>query len=219
MLIWVVMLGVMLTSVFFFFGMRLQNQSLTQREILEKQSKEAYLESYAGYLKSRTAEELEGLATEGFTLDDDYDETDGINNDEVYDITGRVSQSASALEGFLDSGESRGYAVTAGSAFTIEWNNCAYGQEGDLLINQVMNHHIPRATATCSSTFSDATTWTAAAGVDTLALMAISGPLHYRITSQSGDPLEDVEFHLNLSIPFQFGRKIETEEVFTPPTP
>jgi hypothetical protein len=106
-LIWTVMLGAILTSVFFFLAMRLRGSLTTQNELIEYQSGKAYLESYADYLAANPP--IDGPIT--------------FDNGA---ITGTLTSNLTSIEGILDSGETK----TLTGANTFCW-----GTETDLLKN------------------------------------------------------------------------------------
>lgn len=195
-LIWSVMLGVVLTSVFFFFGGRLQSSAATQREVIEHQNAKQYLESYVGYLKDLSPDDLDGLTSIVF---------DGI--------TGELTQTASAITGFLDSGQSSPDFVIADTV-TIEWNRCDLGQGGSLLLNidpTPLGH-----TSNCGEgdLYDEAITVSPSGS---LILTALNAPFHYDIRSNTRTPLTDTKWHLNLSYPLSFRKSIEMKEAFTAP--
>lgn len=152
-LIWTVMLGVVLTSVFFFFAMRLRMNSATQRDTIVYQDQKAYLDSYVGYLMAHPSETT-------------------INFD---DITGSLTQKTFEITGLLDSGAEIPYAIT--DAVTVKWNTC--GQEtGNLLVNDSIEKlHV--ANPTCSE-YEDQVSLPAGTS---LKLKSLDSPFHYSISS------------------------------------
>ncbi|MFH1012333.1 MAG: hypothetical protein V1760_01155 [Candidatus Peregrinibacteria bacterium] len=198
-LIWTIALGVMLTSVFFFFGSRLRGNALSQQSLMRWQSQKAYAESYAGYLKSLNPMTLNSLASADFD-----------------DIKGTVSKETGAIEGFLDNGQSSPVYSIA-EPVTIEWNRCDLAQEGDLLINNTEGPQYHVVAADCAG-YDDIVTFNPATPIhmNKVALTALSGPMHYRISTVSGNRLNDTKYHLNLSIPLQFRKTFEVNETFTP---
>ncbi|PIZ72021.1 hypothetical protein COY07_03835 [Candidatus Peregrinibacteria bacterium CG_4_10_14_0_2_um_filter_43_11] len=199
LLIWTITLGVMLTSVFFFFGTRLQRTASIQRSTIAYQNQKNYLKSYAEYIKTLSMDQLGSLTTA------DLNEVNGNN-----EITGTINHAANSIEGFLDSGESRTYTDLPNEKMLIEWNLCNLEQEGDLIINnETLKNHIPN----CGGGTYDENT--AVTITDTqLTLTAISGPFNYRLSTESGTMLTDVNWHLNLSIPLPFKETFKIEETF-----
>ncbi|MFH1012172.1 MAG: hypothetical protein V1760_00270 [Candidatus Peregrinibacteria bacterium] len=197
-LIWVIALGVMLTSVFFFFGSRLRMNAQGQQGLMRWQSQKTYAESYAHYLSSLSPMILNSLASADFD-----------------DITGTVSKETDVIEGFLDNGQSSPvYNIT--EPVTIEWNRCDLEQEGDLLIREegVPHYHAPNCSPEKKS--DELTEFTPDPIEKTITLQALNGPTHYRITSKTDTKLSDNKFHLKLAIPIALGKTYKIEETFTP---
>lgn len=202
-MIWSLMLGIMLTSVFFFFGTRLRESSLAQQSLIAYQTQRMYVESYADFLRLLPPADL-ALLTRADLPD--------------ADITGTLSQSAAALEGFLDTGEtSPVYLLPDGIGdISIEWNRCDYGQTGDLLIAGSTTPKFHGA-AGCAAGFDEITTITPTPTGATLSFSALSAPFHYRISAMNNLPLGDSEWHLSLSAPLPFGKRYLLEETFSTP--
>lgn len=195
MMIWVVMLGMMLTSVFFFTATRLSGNLLSQQDFSRQASQKRTLESYAGYLKS-----LDPMARESLT------------NADFDDITGTVTQSTPAIEGFVDAGDTVSIPDVPAGDLNLQWNACEFGESGDLVINNdTENIYYP--IGACGEGYADLTPFTLPAE-SVLTLTAITGPLHFRLTSTSGTMFTDTRWHLDLSIPTQFGKDIEWKEDF-----
>ena len=192
-MIWTVLLGVVLTSVFFFFAMRLRENTATQRDTIALQSAKAYLTSYADYLMANPS--------------------DGpINFD---GITGTLTNEGYELEGFLDSGKSVTYESYTGS-LKVEWNKCSDNKQGDLLLTdnaKTAPTELPpfiHDPATCppGPNYDDMRTVSV---TNDFKLTAIDAPFYYRLTSQSGMPITDNKWHLNASMTLPYGKKVEIE--------
>ncbi len=193
-LIWSVMLGLMLTSIFFFFGTRLARNAGLQREVMEKQADESYAQSFADYLDGLTLAELTAL---GPTIS-----FDGME--------GTLSQEAQFIEGFLESGASTPAPYNISTSITLEWNRCDWGEQGDLLID---NDTLEQHTGNCqpNQLYDDAVTLTP---TGSLSLQAITAPLHFRIRSNTATLLTDTQWHLTLSMPLSFGKEFKIEKTF-----
>lgn len=185
-LIWTVLLGVMLTSVFFFTAMRLSGMGAEQRQTIQYQNQKAYLNSYVAYLMKYPSE-----------IDK---EVDGINI--------KLTQNVNEITGILDSGKTSDPYPFAGT-INVEWNLCADNQKGDLDV-QGMPYGYTGGGCTASKEYDDSAT-----GINVpsgFTITAPNAPFHYKITS--ANQLKDSKWHLTASIDLGYGKKIEVEKVF-----
>ena len=113
-LIWTVLLGIALTTIFFFFSQRLNLNTALQRKTMEAQNAELYLDSYANYLASLTFEELKQVAGQ-------IEDGNGL--------TGTLSNSSKQIKGVVDVGETVTYQVSNGKA-KVEWGLCSKNEAG-----------------------------------------------------------------------------------------
>jgi hypothetical protein len=185
-LIWTVLLGVMLTSVFFFMATRLSGMGAEQRQTIQYQNQKAYLDSYVAYLMKHPSE-IDG-------------KVDGI------DI--KLTQNVTEITGIVDSGKSSAPYPFAGT-ITVDWNLC--GEENykaDITIDGAPHQY---AGGGCSGGEYD----DSASGINVpsdFTITAPNAPFYYRITSSN--PMKDNKWHLTASIDFGYGKKIEVEKVF-----
>ncbi len=107
-MIWTVLLGVLLTTVFFFTATRLQFNASVQRETIAIQNQRAYLESFVEYAKSKGP---------------------GVYNFEGMNIT--ISDQVDTIEGFLDIGDIVQFTFI--DDVTVCWNQGT--ENGDIIIN------------------------------------------------------------------------------------
>lgn len=181
-----------LISVFFFFGTRLQRNLETQRELTEYQERQGYLESYAGFIQSIPGPDLPSLTSVDFDT-----------------ITGTLSRETPEITGFLDVGAPAvSYAVS--DPVTIEWNQCEFGESGELLVSEMLHPHA----GDCGGGAVFADNFSLNPG-GTLTLFAPSGPVHYQIKNPAGEPLADTAWHLDLSMPQASGKTLEMKETFS----
>ena len=188
-LIWTVLLGVMLTSVFFFLAMRLAGLGLTQRETMEYQNQKAYLESYVAYLMENPSE-----------LDTTFD------NIEV-----ELTQNVSEITGIVDSQSEVEYEFSG--TIIIDWNLCSENYKGDMEVQGALHEHDGASECESSSAGHD----DQESGVNVpnpFTIKASNSPFHYKITPGLGTQLKDKKWHLEASMDLGYGKKIKIEEVF-----
>ena len=188
-LIWTVLLGVMLTSVFFFLAMRLSGLGLSQRETMEYQNQKAYLESYVAYLMENPSEP-----------DTTFD------NIEV-----ELTQNVSEITGVLDSQGEVEYGFSG--TIIIDWNLCSDNNKGDMEVQGVI--HVHDSASECSSSSAGHDDQESGVNVpDPFSIKAPNAPFHYKITPGLGTQLKDNKWHLEASMDLGYGKKIKIEKVF-----
>ncbi len=189
-LIWTVLLGVVLTSVFFFFAMRLRANTATQRDTIAYQSAKAYLESYADYLQVHPVDPPPSLAG----------------------ISGSLTKQADSIEGVLDSGETKTYTLSELGDVKVEWDKCGTPAENGNLDAS------PSATGLCASGASYDRYALVSASMPTLqfSIKSVDAPFHYKITPNSplSAKLVDNFWHLNLRSDLEYGKKVEIQREF-----
>jgi hypothetical protein len=189
-LIWTVLLGVMLTSVFFFMATRLSGMGAEQRQTIQYQNQKAYLDSYVAYLMAHPSE-IDG-------------KVDGINI--------KLTQNVTEITGILDSGKTSDPYPFAGT-ITVDWNLCGEDYDADITINGIT---YPGTVGSCGDgeEYDDSQT-----GINVppdFTITAPNAPFYYRITSSN--PMKDNKWHLTAGIDLGYGKKIEVEKVFNPPS-
>jgi len=118
-LIWTLLLGISLASVFFFFSQRLGQNTAVQRETIKYQNSMTLIESYADYLENLSAKNL--IKIRG---DIDFE-----------GITGTITNVEEEIVGKLDSGKTADFTadITVSDEVKIEWNLCVNDEENRLL--------------------------------------------------------------------------------------
>jgi len=115
-LIWTVLLGVTLTTVFFFFSQRLNLNSALQRKSLEISAQKEFIKSYANYLESLDQATLLAMPKQI----------------EFEGITGSLSNEISEIKGMTDVNDTLVFNVTNGQA-QVEFNFCGKQEKGRAL--------------------------------------------------------------------------------------
>ena len=208
-LIWTVLLGFMLTSIVFFFSVRLRDNSGLERDTMFYKNQKTYLESYVNYLESLDDTELDGLKG---TLD--FDGIKGILDNEFFEV-----------EGFLDSGDSVTYefvsapALAATTSITIEWNLCSENHNGNLVLTHAdgTGIHYSGSSTTCDEEYKNKIN----SNINTsdtnksFTIQALDSPFYYKINSTDGTTkIIDKKWHITAYIDGGYGKKIKIEEVF-----
>lgn len=196
------MLGFVLTSVFFFFGLRQRANIMVQRDTIAILNARNYLESYADYLEAHPSE---------------------INTSFDIDIEVNLTQEVDEIEGMVDLGQEISYEFD-GSIY-VEWNNCADSLKGNLLVDHDSNPStddiIGEAIGgTCDPSIPDSTTFDDVAGPITVnnpfIIKTQTIPFHYRIVPEDqSTTLMDNEWHLKLTKDLDYGRTVKVERTFT----
>ena len=178
-LIWSVLLGFVLVSVFFFFSMRQRATITEQRDTAAILNARAYLESYADYLEEHSDE-----------LDTTFD-----------DMQVSLTQQVSKIEGIVDTGSPVTYQFS-GDIF-VEWNKCSDNLKGDLVVNGVLYEHDEGTESECAP---DEEGYDDVIGPITVTdpeIETLNAPFYYRIT---GAGLVDNKWHLDLSTELEYGK-------------
>lgn len=206
-LLWSVMLGFVLTSVFFFFGMRQRMNTEVQRDTAEILNARAYLESYADYLQN---------------TDEEWDSGPEAKN-AFDDITGSLTQTVNEIEGSVDTSEfgiaptdSKNTYQFNGDIF-IEWNKCENNENlmpGDLIVHDATGDVIyEKIDRNCveGRDYNDVVSITIQRP---FTIKTLNAPFQYRITGQN---LTDNKWHLELTTQLSYGKKIKVKRVFESP--
>jgi len=209
-LIWTVLLGVALSSAFFFFAVRLGNSGIMQRAAVEKQGAKAFLESYADYITSLKSSDPSAL--EAMAGDFHFDEIAPSQ----YLINGTLTKELDVITGTLDSGEPITFNFSG--TINVDWNLCTSNQKGNIEINGIVYEHDDTAGNECSPTSAGYDDPTSTVGINVpnpFTIKAVDAPFHFRITSSgAGTQLVDTKWHLNAEIELGYGRKVEVEKTF-----
>lgn len=190
-MIWTVLLGLSLATVFFFFSQRLSMNALVQRDTIRIQNANALLESYAGYLEGLDTATLESLRDSGI----DY-----------AGITGTVTNVKDEIMGTLDAGESKSYSVSDADA-GIDFILCP-----DELGRPFEVDGTPTPSGgTCVTPYDGIT-----AGSGTFSISAPSAPVSYKIKPQAGGTLYDNEWQADLQVTITSRKTITISRTFVP---
>jgi len=186
-LIWSVMLGFLLTSVFFFFAFSQRKKIEEQRETVDILNARMYLESLADY----------------------FQKYPGEKNTTYDDVRILLTQNVQSIEGVADVGAEGSAEYQFSGEIFVEWNRCASNLEGDLVINGVVYEHDAGNGCDVTDEFDDV------AGPINVAnpfkIETLNRPFFFRM---NGDSLKDNEWHLTLTMDTSYGKEIKTERTF-----
>jgi len=186
-LIWSVLLGFVLTSVFFFFGMRQRANIAIQRDTALILNSKMYLESYADYLEANAQETA-------------------INFD---GIKGGVTKIVNKIEGIADIGVATNYQFGASKQIFVEWNKCSDNLGGGLMVNGAVYTH--DGTPDCDQAETEYDDVIGPITVTDPIIETANAPFYFRIT---GTDLTDNEWHLELERDLGYGKKTSISRTF-----
>lgn len=202
-LIWSVMLGFILTSVFFFFSMRQRATIAIQQDTADILNKRQYLESYADYIQSLLLAELDKLKLSGI----DYDGISGTVTNEVNEITGVADVDYQTKPISIE--------YNFGGNIFIEWNKCTGNLKGGLYVNEVLYEHdkVSECSPPPVSGYDDLIgpiTVTSPFKIKTL-----NAPFAYHITPKDASThLIDNKWQLDIKSELDYGKKVEVKRYF-----
>ncbi|MBN2086946.1 hypothetical protein JW758_01230 [Candidatus Peregrinibacteria bacterium] len=188
-LIWTVMLGVLMTTVFFYAAIRFSKLQEQQQETIEYKNTKAFFDSFMDYLKENPSEMVVNKTSDNY---------EGI------DIT--LTQNVSTITGALDSLASATYEdiISAPADLKIEYNLCENGlQTEHANIKSIPDYTIGPATQPCASF--DYANYVMIPVIDDLELSSLDAPFHYKI---SGADMKDSKWHLSADMKFGFGKRL-----------
>jgi len=185
-MIWTIMLAMLLSTLFLFFGARLRANAAEQRDTIRIRNARTFLDSFAAYLKeSAVAPTLTGLS----------------GADKRYrTITYTLTKDVSSIPGFLDAGQSIAYSALPKT--TVCWGQT--GENAELMINGA-----PGAGGTSCTGYLKSQT-VAAANLNLQAL----GPLHYQLLPADTAVMQDTRWHLDAVIRLEGSKSVAISEVF-----
>ena len=200
-MIWTLLMGISLATVFFFFAQRLGANVASQRQTMEHESTKMFFDSYIDY--------VEGL--DSSALEDIRNNVVGMPTG----ITGTVTNVVDEIMGTLDAGGSISYTAIIDNPPTdyikIEWDICDPDTTEILEINGLPASPIPpggcpgmdyeNVLAQTTSPFT---------------LSAPAGPTYYQLTAIESAVLYDNKWQLNLEINLGFRKKLTTNLTFIP---
>ena len=203
-LIWTVLLGFLLTSVFFFFSMRQRANITVQRDTAEILNTKAYLESYADYLESLSSAKLEDIRDKA--------------GDATFDnITGTATNEVDEIVDIADFGSLKSY--TFDGDIYVEWNKCSGDSEcsgasnGDLYVKNVLYKH---ESAVCIQGYCDIVGPISVANPE---IETLNSPFKFRITAKdSSTTIEDNNWYTNIGVDLGYSNKVKINRTFKPKT-
>ncbi|MEE9572196.1 MAG: hypothetical protein V3W20_04040 [Candidatus Neomarinimicrobiota bacterium] len=185
------MLGFVLTSVFFFFGIRQRATIEVQRDTAEILNVRSYLKSYADYLEKNSISLVE-------------------KNTPFDDIEVSLTKIVNEIEEFVDNGQTIRYEFGENRIINIEWNKCTDELRGDLFLGTTYTHDTSTADCNASSVeeYDDAQVNLT---VNSFDIKTANAPFQYKIT---GENLVDNKWHLVLSKDLDYGKIVTVKRVF-----
>lgn len=199
-LIWTVLLGMVLTTVFFYFSTRLQGTSSVSRNAMEYQAGEAYLDSYLNYLQ---------------TLD--FAELTTISSPIIFDnMTITLDNEVAEITGVIDFEEIREFELDESHAIEIEWNICPLDTENGFITTSPT----PISTPIIDCSTSDYNNKHVIAPlIGPLTVTNKNSPTSFRIRSQnhaSGEKIDSNTWSITGKMNLGYGRKIQKNITYTP---
>jgi hypothetical protein len=198
-LIWTVMLGLLLTSVFFFFSMRQRMMVAVQRDTAAQQSTKMLLESYADYLQNNPQD----IST--FNGGKYY----GIST--IDGIYTKLTQKVDSIENSVDSGVGQKQDYNFTGSIYVEWNRCSDNLKGDLLVNDVLYSQTALPCGV-NEKYDDVVGPLSVAGDFTI--KAQGAPFFFRIKGAAGTQPIDNQWHMELSKDLDYGKKVTIQRTF-----
>jgi len=192
-MIWTVMLGFVLTSVFFFFGMRQRMMVIAQRDTAEIQNAKMELESLAEYLQAHTPSSPSGL------------------NATIDGIQVLLTQNADEIVSTVDIDETKTYTFS-GSIF-IEWDDCMNNMQATLIVNDVAYDHDLNDICLSNKPGYDDLIGPISV-TNSFTIKTLNAPSFFRIKPQAGTTLVDNQWHMELTKELEYGKKIIVHRTF-----
>jgi len=206
-MIWTVMLGLLLTSVFFFFSMRQRMMIAVQRDTAAQQSAKMFVDSYADYLQKNPTEI--GEEREKYygrpTIDGIYTK-----------LTKRVDSIESSVDSGL--GQEQDYNFT-GSIY-VEWNKCTkvgpQDSSGDLRVNDVLYPHQTTTGCEAKDEYDDVVGPLSVSGTTStpFTIKTLNTPFFFRIKGAAGTTAYDNQWHMELTKDLDYGKVITVRRTF-----
>lgn len=201
-MIWTLLLGISLATVFFFFAQRLGANVASQRKTMEYQNAKVFLESYVAYIEGLDSLSL-GAIRDGDPID--------LNG-----ITGTVTNEAETITGILDVGDNISYTADVPSSPTdkiqIEWDACPADAES-LAISSIFAG--PASGGCLGASYEEG----ADSDASSFDLTAFGAPTSYKLTAINDAVLYDNKWYLDLEMSLGFRKKFTVHRTFTPSGP
>lgn len=198
-LIWTLLLGISLATVFFFFSMRLNFIVASQRETIRYQNARLYFESYIAYIQSLDVADLVSLR----------------GNIDFDGITVTLTNETDEIVGILDAGQSTTFEIAGDDTkkVKIEWDHCDDEDEVEIV---EITPSVAFFETNCPGypfDYDDVAESTA----PSFTLKATSAPVKYRVmTMNEATVLYDNKWHLDLELAINFRKKLTTSIAFIP---
>ncbi len=200
-MIWTLLLGITLTTVFFFFSQRLNFSAVQQRKTIEYQNAKMFLDSYADYLETLDSGELKTIR-----------DTGAISFE---GITGTVTNAVNAITGVLDEGDTVKYVISLPELtdkITVSWNLCANDEAGRVFLSDDFDNPITTECNVPGVTYEG----TAELTKTPFELSAPMAPVSYKILPLGKAVLYDNYWTADLEISIGLRKKVKVERIFTP---
>lgn len=192
-LIWTVLLGLMLTTLFFFVAQRLNFNGALQEKVLEDQEAELFLASFADYIESLSPQDLKPMLGE-------------IN---YQGITGSLSYSSGPQKGILDAQEMNVILMDEGEV-KVEWASCTQGEAGRSL-------EVEPVAALKQENCKNGYEYSAQTSLSSqLTLKAGPAPVSYKLTPLEGNLIYGGLWELRLELKSPTKKMIKLERQFIP---
>ncbi len=202
-MIWTVMLGLLLTSVFFFFSMRQRMMVAVQRDTAAQQSAKMLMESYADYLQAHPTE------IKYFTGGKYY----GITT--INGIFAKLTRYVDFIENSIDEGQTQTYHFvdpdhSGPFSIYIEWNRSSEGK-GDLLVNDVLY----KSKDYLVDPGNDYANLIGPISVsDPFTVKTLNTPFSFKIRGAVGTQAIDNLWHMELTKDLDYGKTISIKRTF-----
>ena len=195
-LIWSLMLGMVLTSVFFFFAMRQRATIQMQRSTADILNAKGYLKSYADYIEGLDVATLTKKSTSG-----------GFNFD---NIIAKVNK----MDGIVDVATTKSKTHEVSGLVFIEWNKCPIGQKGDLYLSDKIVHKSSKNRCNDKKEYNDFISFKSD---KSFTIKTVNTPFEYRITAENKKTdLKNNKWQMDLKINLDYGKEVSIKRVFVP---
>jgi hypothetical protein len=203
-MIWTVMLGLLLTSVFFFFSMRQRMMVAVQRDTAAQQSAKMLIDSYADYLQHYPTE------IKVFAGGKYYGRTT------IDDIYTKLTKIVDSVENSVDGNQTQAYNFPDPGSIYVEWNKCAkigvQDFSGDLLVNGALYPHQTAAGCAANDEYDDVVGPLSVS--DDFTIETLNAPFFFRIKGAAGTTVYDNQWHMEIAKDLGYGKVITVRRTF-----
>jgi len=187
-LIWTVLMGFLLTSTFFFFGMRQRKAITVQRDTATILNTKSYLKSYANYLIAQT----KSVGTPPTLIE-------GVN--------GKITKLTDTITGAVDIDEPVTYKFA--QTVKIKWNKCSNNHKANLTINGIIFTH--ESSSECGPEDDGYDDQKTLATTNPFTLNTANTPYYYQI---EGIDMTDNKWNLEISTDLDYGKTVKVRKTF-----